>query len=165
MHGADDAGDRAEKPEAIGWRVRPSDRAPQKMLVVAASGIAAFVAGRYLFGNFALGVVGFAIIFGSTAEFWLGTVFSVDEKRASVRTGLSISAIEWTDVKRAVFDSEGVKLSPLESPGTMDAFRGVYLRYGDANRDEIRRAILEFGKLDDAHVVDRTHGGGDREPS
>ena len=151
------------KPQASAfrWRVRPADADPPKMLGIAAVGILAFLAGQFLFGNPLMGLVGFAIIFGSTAEFWLGTSFSLDEKGATMKTGFNISAIEWADVKRVVRDSQGIKLSPLDKPGTMEAFRGVYLRYGKDNRDSIERAVLTFGQISDGDVVDRTHGRGD----
>ncbi len=59
-----------------------------------AVGVVAFLVGAILFRNLAQGLIGFAIIFGSTAEFWLGTsVVSIDEKQATlVRTGFSLSA-------------------------------------------------------------------------
>jgi len=154
----------AEKSEAIRWSVRPSASDPTKTVVIGAAGILAFGVGAFLFRNPVLGVVGFAIIFGSTAEFWLGTSFSIDEKKATVRTGISVSVIEWTDVKRIVQDAGGIRLSPLEKAGTMDAFRGVYLRYGKENRESIERAVLTFGKTSDTDVGDRVDGRGDGSP-
>ncbi len=151
-------------PESIRWSVRLSDKEPHKILVLGAVGILAFVVGAVVFRNLALGVVGFAIIFGSTAEYWFGSSFSVDRERASVRTVFSVTAIEWANVKRVVRDSAGIRLSPLEKAGTLDAFRGVYLRYGKDNQEQIERAVQAFGKLSDNDVVDRPHGAGDRSP-
>jgi len=161
MSGAEPESNANEKAEAIRWRVRLSDNAPQKTFVILAVGLLAFLVGAILFRNIVLGLVGFAIIFGSTAEFWLGSSFSIDEERATKRTGLSLSAIEWADVKRVSRDAGGIKLSPLQQAGTMDAFRGVYLRYGKDNRESIERAVLTFGKFSDNDVVDRIDGGGD----
>ena len=147
----------SESSQEIGapfiWRVRLSDKAPSKVIGIVAAGVAAFLIGEIVFKNFTLGLIGFAIIFGSTAEYWLGSVFQLDEKKASVRTGASYSVIEWTDVKRICKDEGGIKLSPLESAGTMDAFRGVYLRFGDDNREAIEKAVLTFGKLSNIDVV------------
>jgi hypothetical protein len=162
MTGAEPEPERFEKSEAIRWRIRLSDRDPRKTWVIWAAGVLAFSVGALVFKNPLLGIVGFAIIFGSTAEFWLGSAFSIDEKGASVRTGFSISAMEWRDVKRVIKDSGGIRLSPLEQPGTMDAFRGVYLRYGNENREHIEKAVLKFGQLSTNHVVDGSDGGGDR---
>ena len=161
MTGDDTVGINEEKLEAIRWRIRLSDKAPGKTIVIGIAGLVAFLVGAILFKNIVLGLVGFAIIFGSTAEFWLGTSFSIDQKGATVRTGFSPTAIEWGNVKRVIRDSNGIRLSPLEQPSTMDAFRGVYLRYGKDNRDSIERAILKFGKFSDNNVVDRADGRGD----
>jgi len=164
MSGAEPEVDGKENLEAIRWRIRLSDKEPQKTIVIGAVGILAFLVGTLVFKNPLLGLVGFAIIFGSTAEYWLGTTFSIDQKGATVRTGFSISAIEWADVKRVIRDEGGIKLSPLENSGTMDAFRGVYLRYGRDNRESIDRAVLIFGKFSDNDVVVRPDGGGNRSP-
>jgi len=164
MSGAEQEGEVQKNLEAFSWRVRPSDHAPGKTLGVAFAAILAFGVGTFLFKDIYLGLIGFAIIFGSTAEFWLGTAFRIDDAGATARTGLSISTIKWDDVKRVVRDARGIKLSPLEQPGKLDAFRGVYLRYGDENRDSIERAVITFGKRSDDDVVHRPDGGGDGSP-
>jgi len=107
--------------------------------------IVATAVGWFAFGSPVLGLLGCAIILGSTAEYWLGTAFVIDDQGASARTGFSLTGIEWANVKRLIRDTDGVRLSPLESAGTLDVFRGVYLRYGIENREEIERAIERFG--------------------
>ena len=82
MSGAEPESNANEKAEAIRWRVRLSDNAPQKTFVILAVGLLAFLVGAILFRNIVLGLVGFAIIFGSTAEFWLGSSYKIDEKGA-----------------------------------------------------------------------------------
>lgn len=146
MLGAEETPGYQEMPEAIRWRVRLSDKAPMKMPVIAVVAILAFAVGTFLFKNPLLGLIGFAMMFGSTAEYWLGSSYSVDDKRATMRTGFSYSAMEWSEVKRMTPDEGGIKLSPLEKAGPMDAFRGIYLRFGKDNREHIERAVLAFGK-------------------
>lgn len=161
-------GDDAEQhqdstPEPYRWRVVLSDGAPQRRYAIVAVAIAAFLIGTIIFKNIVLGAIGFAIIFGSTAEFWLGSLFNVDAEGASVKTGVSVSRIEWANVKRILRDEGGIKLSPLEKSGSLDAFRGVYLRYGKDNRESVERAVLTFGKLldtDVGHGPDRRGDGG-----
>jgi len=152
----------SNSPSRLKWRVRLSDKAPSKTFGIIAVAIAAFLIGALLFKNITLGLIGFAIIFGSTAEFWLGSLFTIDEKGASVRTGLSYSVLEWANVKRILRDKDGIKLSPLERPGSMDTFRGVYLRFGEQNEESIERAILAFGKFSSIDVVNGTDRRGDR---
>jgi len=138
-------GQPGEGGESFRWRVRLSDKAPEKRAGVVVAALFAMVLGWLVFRSPAMGIVGFAIIFGSTAEYWLGATYKVDEKGASARTGFSLVSMEWADVKRVIWEKNGVRLSPLENAGTMDAFRGVFLRYGDGNREDIERAVLNFG--------------------
>lgn len=161
MTGDDARFDAGQSDESIRWRVRLSDREPRKTVAVFAVAILAFLVGALVFRNVVLGCVGFAIILGSTAEFWLGTSFSVDDKKATVRTGFSTSVMEWKDVKRVARDSGGIRLSPLTRAGMLDAFRGVYLRYGRDNKESIERAVVAFGKLSDNTLGDRVDGAGD----
>ncbi len=153
MSGAEIPTGDVEIQDPFKWRVRLSDKAPEKTLVIVAVGITAFLIGVTVFKNIPLGLIGFAIIFGSTAEFWLGSLFRIDSKGASVRTGFSYSNIEWQSVKRIVRDEAGIKLSPLEKAGPMDTFRGIYLRYGKDNRESIEKAVLTFGKNCNVDVV------------
>ena len=161
MPGAEESFDSQEIPEAIRWRVRLSDKAPMKMPMIVIMALLAFALGVFLFKNPLLGIIGFAMMFGSTAEFWLGSTFSIDDKRATARTGFSFSAMEWNEVKRIIPDAGGIKLSPLDRAGPMDAFRGIYLRFGKDNRERIERSVLTFGKHIERNVVDGPDGGRD----
>lgn len=132
----------ADIDEAFRWNVRLSDKDPSKRWGVFVTAVIAFGLGCLLFKNVIFGVVGFAIILGTTAEYWFGTSYRLDAKSASARVFLSVTSLDWTDVKRAITSDQGIKLSPLESAGRMDTFRGVFLRYGnerDRVIDEVRR--------------------------
>ncbi|MFI5385846.1 MAG: hypothetical protein ACHQ50_06965 [Fimbriimonadales bacterium] len=88
------------------------------------------------------------MILAATAEFWLGTVYKLDEEGASSRTGLSVTRIPWKDVRRAVTSEIGIKLSPLEETTRLAAFRGVFLRFGREDRVRIERAVRTLGGND-----------------
>src|SRR4051812_34716888 len=88
--------------DAFRWNVRPSDKEPTKKWGILLGAVAIFALGFWLFNNVLLGLLGFAIIVGSTAEFWLGTSYKVDKDSASVRCGFSYSEMRWNEVKRAV---------------------------------------------------------------
>src|SRR5437899_349552 len=103
--------------ESFRWRVRLSDKAPHKRWVVGLCAIAAGLLG-YGFGGPLMGLAGFAIILGSTVEFWLGSRYSIDEKGVSAKTGLSVSSMEWGEVRRLTWGNDGVRLSPLANAGT-----------------------------------------------
>ncbi len=132
----------ADIGEAFRWTVRLSDKDPSKRWGVFVAALIAFGLGVLLFKNVLFGVLGLAIILGTTAEYWLGSSFKLDSKSASARVFLSLTSLDWTDVKRAIASDQGIQLSPLESAGRMDTFRGVFLRYGsDRERvtEEVRR--------------------------
>lgn len=99
-----------------------------------------------------MGLIAFVIILGATAEFWLGTVYRIDETGASAKTGVSLSKIEWSNVKRVVIANDGIKVSPLAEPGRLSAFRGVFLRFGDGPRDEAIASVRHFCN-DDVRIV------------
>lgn len=140
----------AENDDAFRWHVRPSDKDPGKRWGVLAVAALAFVLGLWLLHHPLYGLLGFAIILASTAEYWLGVSYKLDSRGASARCGLSLTALDWGDVKRAMLSEEGVKLSPLESAGRMDAFRGVFLRFGsekDRVIETVRRLLPNHVRL------------------
>ena len=132
----------ADKADAFRWNVRLSDKDPSKRWGILVIAVVAFALGLLLFGNVLFGVVGFAIIAAATAEYWVGVSYKVDSRGASARCVVSLTSLDWTDVKRATASEEGIKLSPLPQAGRMDTFRGVFLRYGeepDRVTEEVRR--------------------------
>lgn len=121
--------------EELRWSVRLSDAAPQKRWAIVATALVAAAAGWVLSHNLVLPVIGVISIFASTAEFWLPLKYVLDEKSARCRCGISVTAIEWSDVKRVLISSEFAKLSPLETDSRLSEFRGVKIRYGDRKRE------------------------------
>ena len=133
----------AENSDAFRWNVRPSDNEPSKRWGVLLAALFAFGLGFLLFRNFTFGILGFLIILIATAEYWLGTSYKVDSKGASARTGFSLTSLTWEDVKRAVETAEGIKLSPLGNSGRMEAFRGVFLKYGTQSA-QVKEAVRRW---------------------
>jgi hypothetical protein len=99
------------------------------------------LSGAVLLGQVLLGFLGFAMILASTAEYWLGVRYKVGPKSAERRCGLSLSAIEWVDVKRVVVEGADILLSPLDEATRMDAFRGVVLKTTPENREQVIEAV------------------------
>ena len=129
--------------DELGWTVRLSDEAPRRRTTIFLVALAAAALGWFGFGHPFWGILGFAMILGSTAEHWLGSRFRLDARGASARTGPSVSAMEWKDVRRVLVNGREVRLSPLERASTLDAFRGVGLVTTRENHD----AVLEFIRL------------------
>jgi hypothetical protein len=141
-------GEAAIKNESITWRVRLSDNEPWKRWVVFGVAVLVFLIGVMVYRRPLLGIIGSVMILAATAEFWLGTVYKLDEEGASSRTGLSMTRILWKDVKRAVVTPVGIKLSPLDEATRMAPFRGVFLRFGREDRVRIEQAVRTMGGKD-----------------
>lgn len=103
--------------------------------------------GAAIFAHPLLGVLGFLVIVASTAEMFVPLKYKLDERGASVRCGISVTALEWSAVKRVVELSDGVCLSPLPKSSRLDAFRGVHLRFA-GNEDEVRDTIRQLWRAD-----------------
>lgn len=138
-----------KEPESLTWSVRPYEQAPAKRYVILGAALLAMVFGITVYGKPLLGVIGFAIILGATMEFWLGTSYRLDAKGATSRTGVSVSSIQWGDVRRVTITKGGVKLSPLEdATSRLEPFRGVFLKVNEENREQVLESVRKFGGSD-----------------
>src|SRR5207302_2008641 len=95
---------------------------------------AAALGGYLLFRNPTFALIGFGAIILATAEYWLPQKCRFDRNGASLRCGISVTSIQWSDVKSAILDEGGVRLTPLSEEGKLSPFRGVYLRFA-GNRE------------------------------
>ncbi|HZH99459.1 MAG TPA: hypothetical protein VEX38_10850 [Fimbriimonadaceae bacterium] len=130
------------------WKDNPSRR-----FVVLVVALAAGVLGYLLLHHILFALVGFGVIMGSTTDYWLPQKFKIDGNGASMRCGISVTAIQWSDVKRVVESPSGVLLSPLgEASSRLNAFRGLLLRY-DENREAVLEAVRQNWK-DDVRPVE-----------
>ncbi|MBI1755519.1 MAG: hypothetical protein HYR64_00240 [Fimbriimonas ginsengisoli] len=134
-----------EESEALSWRVRLSEREPRKALVVVAAAFVTLCAGAFWLRQPLVGVVGAVVVLGATAEFLVGASYRLDLSGATSACLLSVSTIEWKDVRRAIVELDGLRLSPLETPGRRESFRGVFLRYGAENREAVIGAARRWG--------------------
>ena len=126
--------------EKLTWTVRLADERPSRVYGIFAAALFAFLLGFFAFRQPVLGLLGAMMILGATADFWLGSRFSLDAKGATARTGASVTAMEWGEVRRVLERGREVRLSPLESPSKLDDFRGV----GLVTTEENRERVLEF---------------------
>lgn len=121
-------------------------REPRKAWVILATAVAVMLIGTLMFESSLLGLLGFAIIVVTTAEFWLGAKYEIDAVGARRKVGISVTEMTWESVKRIVASEEWVLLSPLEADTKLGPFRGVRLLFEAAKRDQVITAL-------------RTHGG------
>lgn len=127
------------------WKLNPMRTNPSKGWLIAAIGLGAFAVGTLAFGGLTMGVVGALIVFGSCAEYWLGSRYSINEKGATRQVGFSITEMPWEKVKRIEVQKAGILISPLAKDSTMGPFRGVFLQFGDRSEGEILDAIRSMG--------------------
>jgi hypothetical protein len=133
--GGSGRGETAPSESALAWHVLPA-RAPARTVALVAAYAVAFALGALLLRSPWAGIVGLLLVFGATAEYWLGERYRVDPQGARRRVGLSTSEIAWSEVVYAGGTEEAVLLSPLKG-GTRSQFRGVWLRtMSDADHRE-----------------------------
>jgi hypothetical protein len=126
--------------ESLDWAVRPLKDSPKKLALVLGAACLAFALGLLFFNRLLMGVLGFAMILGSTMDHWLGASFHLDADRARSRVGASVTEMRWADVKRVVVGVRTVRLSPLVAQSRLEPFRGVLLKTEAGNHSE----VLEF---------------------
>lgn len=151
----------AKEDEPFRWVVRLSDKEPWKRYVVWAAAMVAAAAGWFWMGQALFALIGFVAVMASTAEYWMPIRNRLDAKGAHVTVGLSTTSLEWEQVRRAILDDEGVKLSPLAESGRMAPFRGVFVRFG-AHREAVLAKISAYWGKDVQSVGERADGGGIR---
>lgn len=128
------------------WQVRLGDRMPEKRLPVIVFALATAVV-AYAIG-FYLGILlGPIVVFMSTAELFLPIKYRIDQEQVSSKIGVSLTAMRWENVRRTIPVEGGIRLSPLESPSRLDAFRGVLLRFS-GNEDAVLVKIAELTQRD-----------------
>ena len=120
------------------WTVRRLT--PVRLAAILTVAFVALLIGWFGFGRPLLGLLGATMILGATADVWLGTRFRLDENGASARTGPSVTAMAWTEVRRVVENGGEIRLSSLEEPSALDPFRGV----GLVPLPENREAVLSY---------------------
>lgn len=122
------------------WTVHLAKQERAKAMVVVAVALLSGVLSAMILGGWLAFLIGPIVVFGSAAEFLIPVHFKLNQDGASRRCFLSVSHIEWADVKRVLEDESGVKLSPLPDSSRMAPFRGVFLR-PIGNRQEILDCI------------------------
>ena len=118
--------------------------APQFAPLVALTYAVAFVLWRLLFPNpVALFIPVFALT-GALAEYLFPVTYRLTRKGAHKKCWTPQLFIAWADVKRAGQGTDGVFLSPLVRPSRLDDFRGVRLRFGSENPDDVCQIVREL---------------------
>jgi hypothetical protein len=125
------------------WKVHLLREQPVKLLLVIPAAALSLVASYVLFRTFTFGLIALFLILASLAEYLFPIRFEIDSQGASARTLTARTRIEWSRVKKYYLDDRGIKLSPLSRQTRLEAYRGVYLMFGN-RRDEVIEAVKEI---------------------
>lgn len=93
------------------------------------------------------GVVAFVVLVLATVGYLLPTHYALDAEGVASRQFVWRRR-PWSSFRRAVRQPDGIFLGPLRRPSRLDAFRGMFLRFGpDAD-------VTQIDALVQAHVAD-----------
>ncbi|GIV06378.1 MAG: hypothetical protein KatS3mg016_1953 [Fimbriimonadales bacterium] len=126
----------ADQPTGVRWQVHLAKRQPERLPVILLALVGAPVLGAWLMGHWIFGLVAFWMLWSATADFLLPIRYEADAEGVRQR-GWSPRVMRWEKVKRVVWGEDGVLLSPFAHPSRLNAYRGVFLWYGD------QRAVVE----------------------
>ncbi len=132
--------DRASAEPIMAWQVHLLREQPSKALLIAPVVIASVVLSSVLFRSFVYPAIALVIFLSALSEYLFPIRYEITADGASARTLTGRAFIRWADVKKYYLDDRGVKLSPLSQAGRLEAYRGVYLRFG-GNKDEVIETV------------------------
>lgn len=144
-------GEQADRT-AFSWSVhlirRDNGRLPRIAAIVAGT----LLLGLCLFHSFWLALAPVLALVFSLSEYLFPVHYSLSAQSAKSQHGLTSLEIRWADVRRAYLTEEGIKLSPLRAKNSrFEPLRGVYLRFDDANRDEVIAAVKSHLAREEAY--------------
>lgn len=136
--------------EVYRWRVHLARRQPERLPVVLLVLVGAPVLGLWLMEHWLFALVAFWMVFSATADYLLPIRYELDAVGVRQK-GWSPRVMRWEKVKRVVWGEDGVLLSPFAHPSRLNAYRGVFLWYGDH-----REAVENFVRAHCAHALGET---------
>ena len=130
----------AQAEPILAWKVHLVRENPAKVLLIAPV-LATSLLVCYVFTHsLVFMAVTFSLLASSLADYLFPVRYEINERGASSRTLLRRTFVEWDRVRKYYLDDHGIKLSTLSRPGRLEAYRGLYLRFG-GNRDEVIEAV------------------------
>ena len=120
----------------MNWTIRKSDEDKKKfreLKFILAGGIISAIVLGIGYKNFIFPLLGLVVLLVSTAEFFLGKKFSLNENAAKAGP----NEIAWPSVKSVHISSDQIYLSPFEAESKLDAFRGVKLSIHNVSKESV----------------------------
>ncbi|MHB0913372.1 MAG: hypothetical protein ACYC2Y_07995 [Armatimonadota bacterium] len=147
-------GDACDKP-ILTWKVHLLVEKPGRLYVVLPALAVSLLVCYSMFRNPALLAVTLVLFTAALGDYLFPVRYEIRESGACARTLFSRTAIPWAGVRRYYLDDGGIKLSPLAKQGRLEAYRGVYLRFG-SRREEVIEAVR---RMRDGHERAAQPGG------
>ena len=118
------------------WTIRRADEDKdklQKLKIILAIGVVLAITFAIATKSIVLPLLGLAMLFASTSEFFLGKKYTLAETMAKAGP----NEISWTSVKSVHVTPDMIYLSPFESESKLDAFRGVKLNIQNVSMENV----------------------------
>lgn len=132
----------AKEQQVYRWTVHLARQMPERLPVVVLVLFGTPLLGGLLMGHWLFGLAAFWMLFSATADYLLPVRYEADAQGVRQR-GLAPRVLRWEQVKRVVWGEHGVLLSPLTRPSRLDAYRGIFLWYGD-HREQIEQLVRTY---------------------
>ena len=133
----------AEENVVLRWQVHLAKEKPRSLVGVAVVVVGMAVAAFFWFGSVVPAIAMVLALLGALSDFLFPVTYTLTLTHASASTPVGKRVMAWKDVKKCYIDDFGVKLSPLSRKSRLEAYRGVYLRFGD-KRAEVLDAVARL---------------------
>ena len=124
----------------LAWKVHLVREHPWRLLLIVPVVFVGLLISCLITRSFLFPAIGLVIFVGALSDYLFPISYEILESGAASRSLGARTFIEWSRVKKYYLDDRGIKLSPLDRPGRLEAYRGVYLRFG-GNRDAVIEAV------------------------
>jgi hypothetical protein len=125
------------------WQVHLAKNQPKRFAGLIAAAVGLALLAYMWFGSPIPAVIMAFVFFGALSDFLLPVTYTLTATHASASTLVGKRVMAWKDVRKCYLDDYGVKLSPLRRRSRLEAYRGVYLRFGD-RREEVLDAVKKL---------------------
>lgn len=143
----------AQTEPVLTWCVHLLRQQPRRLPRILAAVLCAFVLSLILFRSAWLALLPALATVFSLSEFLFPARYTLTTLSAKASFGVTTLEIAWRDVRHAYLAEDGIKLSPLTGRNARwEPLRGVFLRFGDSDKDEIIAAVR---RLRDAAQADK----------
>lgn len=84
------------------------------------------------------------VLLAALGDLFFPMHFKITEEGAYRRNFVNSAGIRWKDVRKCYLGPDGIKISPLPKRSRLESFRGVYLHFGDIDRDFLIEKVKEL---------------------